>query len=148
VRYKTLNVCTDAQNNNNKDLFVGLGTDVGSMFPYLSETLADQALKQIRNDSGYARALGFAIGHVYTSMSDEQRSIIMQQADDNNKTEFAYGLGDGLGHSFPSLRSELQEEILKLGLQKNSGKGLGFGLGYGFNHLDEIVQDELILLID
>jgi class 3 adenylate cyclase len=122
------------------------------MFPYLSETLADEALKQIQNDSEYARSLGFAIGHIYTSMSNKQRSNIMQQAeDDNNNNEFAYGLGDGLGHSFPSLRSELQEEILKLEiLQKNSEfrKGLGFGLGYGFNHVDEIVQDELLVLTD
>src|SRR5215469_1759207 len=147
-------IYAEAQNNytNNRDFFVGLGTGVGSIFPYLSVTLADEAFKQIRNDSGYARALGFAIGHVYPSMSNEQRSIIMQQVDDNNNNiEFAYGLGDGLGHSFPSLRSELQEEILNLEiLQKNSEfrKGLGFGLGYGFNHVDEIVQDELLVLTD
>jgi len=143
-------ICADAQNNYKKDFFVGLGTGVGSMFPYFSETPEDEALKQIRNDSKYAMALGFAIGHVYTSMSTKQKSIIMQQADDNNNTEFAYGLGDGLGHSFPSLRSELQEEILRLDLQKNSEfrKGLGFGLGYSFNHLDEIVQDELLVLTD
>jgi hypothetical protein len=51
------------------------------MFTYLSETPEDEALKQIRNDSEYAMALGFAIGHVYTSMSTKQRSIVMQQAD-------------------------------------------------------------------
>jgi class 3 adenylate cyclase len=145
-------ICADAQNNNNRDFFAGLGTGVGSMFPYLSETLVDEVFKQIQNDSEYARALGFAIGHIYTSMSDKQRSNIRKQTDDdNNNAEFAYGLGDGLGHSFPSLRSELQEEILKLEiLQKNSEfrKGLGFGLGYGFNHVDEIVQDELLVLTD
>jgi class 3 adenylate cyclase len=147
-------IYAEAQNNNTnkRDFFVGLGMGVGSIFPYLSVTLADEAFKQIPNDSGYARALGFAIGHVYPSMSNEQRSIIMQQADDNNNNiEFAYGLGDGLGHSFPSLRSELQEEILNLGIpQKNSEfrKGLGFGLGYGFNHVDEIIQDELLVLTD
>jgi hypothetical protein len=91
----------------------------------------------------FLRALAFTIGHVYPFLSDEQRNNIMT----NRNPQFEYGLGDGLGHNFSSLKAEVQEQLLRKAEQSNDfGKGLGKGVAKAFKDLnDEILQREILI---
>jgi hypothetical protein len=100
-------------------------------------------LDHFKGSMQFLRALGFAIGHVYSFLTEEQRNNIMT----NKSPQFAYGLGHGLGHSFSSLKPEIQEQLLKNVEQSNDfGRGLGKGVARAFKDLnDEILQNEILI---
>ncbi|MGB8935088.1 MAG: hypothetical protein WCC17_08280 [Candidatus Nitrosopolaris sp.] len=129
---------------NNAQFAVGLGTGLGSGLAYLPDKSVKEIFNHFQESMQFLRALGFAIGHVYSFLSQEQRNNIMT----NTSPQFVYGLGDGLGHNFSSFKPEIQEQLLKKAEQSNEfGRGLGKGVAKAFKDLnDEILQREILFV--
>jgi hypothetical protein len=62
----------------------------------------------------------------------------------DKNSEYAQGLGTGLGHIFPSLREKTQEEVLRW-IDKNSefAEAAGVGMVDSFGYLDKAQKDRI-----
>jgi hypothetical protein len=62
-------------------------------------------LKRIQENTRLAEGLGFGLGHIFSYLSNEQQSLMLKEsrAAALGNQEFAKGLGNGIGQSFPIL---------------------------------------------
>ena len=77
--------------------------------------------------------------------------LLITEAEDEEKTgnEFAYGLGKGLGHNFPSFRSRQQQEILEEAKKnKKFAHGLGEGFTDSFIYIDKDIKKQILTITD
>ncbi|HEU4444427.1 MAG TPA: adenylate/guanylate cyclase domain-containing protein [Nitrososphaeraceae archaeon] len=138
--------------NENKQFAFGLGYGLGINFSYQDAHFQNEILKRIQEENiGLAQGLGFALGHIFSYLSKEQQGLVLKEsrAAALGNQEFAKGLGNGIGRSFPILAPSLQEDILTLVKQQDSefAKGLGNGIGRSFRYLDSILQQELLVWV-
>jgi class 3 adenylate cyclase len=156
LQFKYLNkevqdtIFEDAEKN--AHLAEGLGYGIGYTFPYLGERLQEEAFakllepKKEANGSSLAHGLGKGIAYILAYLPPQIHLRIILNTNQNK--EFAKGLGEGLGHIFPSLKEEIQEEVL-LWIDESASQqfteGVGVALGGSFKYLEDILQQEILL---
>jgi class 3 adenylate cyclase len=138
--------------NENIQFAFGLGYGLAINFSYGDADFQKEILKRIQENTRLAEGLGFGLGHIFSYLSNEQQSLMLKEsgAEELGNQEFAKGLGNGIGQSFPILDPSLQEHIPTLVEQQELlefKKGLGNGIGQSFRYLDTTLQDALLARI-
>lgn len=106
-------------------------------------------IKAVENNSEFAKEFGGSwtsdgIAKGFEQLNEIYQNRILSIAETNS--EFAEGLGEGLGRKFGEFRDkELQETILQLALRNNEfAKGFGHSLGYRYSSLSDPLQDKIL----
>ena len=80
---------------------------------------------------------------IFAYLDEIPKIEIFRLIDRNN--ELARGMGDGLGHSFTSLTTALQQEILERAkLDSDFTRGLADGLAHSIKYLDKELQAQIM----
>jgi class 3 adenylate cyclase len=138
----------------NSEFAIGLGLGLGITFNYLDRRQKEEVLRKATEYSHHHFGKGFnsGISYIFKYISRDSQTELFEKMlnqekanEDNRSSTLAQDLGLGLGHNFPSLKEEIQEEVLMWAHKnKEFAKGLGQGLARSFKYLSEISQDEIL----
>jgi class 3 adenylate cyclase len=123
----------------------GLGTGLGWIFKYLSSE--DKRTIQSISSSNriFAQGLGYGIG-IYTINHCDNDLIDQFFSQIREDSEYARGLGEGIGYSFGYFSKSLRKKIWIYALTSSPkfAKGLGVGLGRTFSYLSSQIQSNIL----
>ncbi|MEM3844957.1 MAG: hypothetical protein QXU98_04580 [Candidatus Parvarchaeota archaeon] len=89
--------------------------------------------------------MGDSFGENFGSFNHAFQTEIVKLAYHVKDSDFALGLGFGVGYIFDRLNEDVQVELIELAMKNERfALGLGRGVGYIFDRLNEDVQRELI----
>ena len=113
----------------------GFAIGLGSIIPNVSEDALPDILSAAATNIGSTRNFGFALGHVFSLLDSKRRQEILKVM--QNKGDFLIGLGEGLGHTFPSAGSRPLEEAMHIVGPLNAlAGGAARGITESFVHLN------------
>ena len=113
----------------------GFAIGLGSIIPNVSEDALPDILSAAATNIGSTRNFGFALGHVFSLLDSKRRQEILKVM--QNKGDFLIGLGEGLGHTFPSAGSRPLEEAMHIVGPLNAlTRGAARGITESFVHLN------------
>ena len=140
----------------NSEFAKGLGYGLGHIFQYLSSSFQKEILAKISSpqlslypwiDGRFVRGLGIGLGYALLYLSNDIQKDLFYIAAKNS--EFAIGLGEGIGRIYPYVKDLLEKILLDVNItekmrEDDEGRltrGFGQGIGQIFKYLPDDIQE-------
>lgn len=148
LQNKILESAKDKNKNKNGDIYSqrftkNLGNGIGYDFKNLGNDLQTEILRIAKDEYDISYNLAMSIGENFSPLDIDLQKDILRRVEEDYDSEFADGIGSGLGTAFYSLELHLKEELLRLTTGKGAtqfASSFVMGLGDNFALLDKDSQ--------